>query len=156
MDYALYCRGEDYNKNNFELDFYNSDISTWSENKMRKELKKVDDFIMLYTTLSAAGSGKRVTDGKSARQDIFANIVLRSLLDKYSKSALVQDIQAVRSHWDTWMAANKVKFIDNAEDSRRSYVIPTTFNIVIQDFLADLISILIYPLLIKPLSHENK
>lgn len=138
MDYALYCRGEDYNKNNFELDFYNSDISTWSENKMRKELKKVDDFISLYITLSAAGNGERVTDGKSARQDIFANIVLRSLLDKYSKSALIQNIQAVRSHWDTWMATNEVKFMDNAEDSRRSYVIPATFNTVIQDFLADL------------------
>tara|TARA_R110001592_G_scaffold46061_2_gene146902 strand:+ start:4009 stop:5286 length:1278 start_codon:yes stop_codon:yes gene_type:complete len=138
MDYALYCRGEDYNKNNLEMDFYNSEISTWSDNKMKKELKKVDDFITLYTTLSAAGNGERITDGKSARQDIFANIVLRSLLDKYSKSALITDIQAVRSHWDTWMATNEVKFMDNAEDSRRSYVIPTTFNIVIQDFLADL------------------
>lgn len=137
MDYALYCRGEDYNKNNLEMDFYNSEISTWSDNKMKKELKKVDDFITLYITLSAAGT-ERITDGKSARQDIFANIVLRSLLDKYSKSALITDIQAVRSHWDTWMATNEVKFMDNAEDSRRSYVIPTTFNIVIQDFLADL------------------
>ena len=44
----------------------------------------------------------------------------------------------MRSHWDTWMATNEVKFMDNAEDSRRSYVIPATFNTVIQDFLADL------------------
>ena len=149
MDYTLYCRGEDYNKNNLEMDFYNNEIAIWSENKMRKELKKVDDFIILYTTLSAAGNGERVTDGKSARQDIFANIVLRSILDKYSKSALIQNIQAVRSFWDSWMSTNEIKFIDSSQDPRRSYVIPATFNPVIKDFLSELDQYLKLPI-IKP------
>jgi|TARA_R110000824_G_scaffold374637_1_gene565211 hypothetical protein len=149
MDYTLYCRGEDYNKNNLEMDFYTKEIATWSENKMRKELKKVDDFITLYATLSAAGNGERVTDGKSARQDIFVNIVLRSILDKYSKSALIQNIQAVRSFWDSWMSTNEIKFIDSSQDPRRSYVIPATFNPVIKDFLSELDQYLKLPI-IKP------
>ncbi|HIK66890.1 MAG TPA: DUF262 domain-containing protein [Flavobacteriales bacterium] len=149
MDYTLYCRGEDYNKMNLEMDFYINDIATWSENKIRTELKKVDKFITLYNTLSAAGSAERITDKKSARQNIFVNIVLRSMLDKYSNSALIQDIQAVRSFWDTWMVDNQVKFMDDATDSRRSYVIPATFNVVIQEFLADLDQYLNLPA-IKP------
>ena len=149
MDYALYCRGEDYHKMNLEMDFYDNDITAWSDTKMKQELKKADDFITLYVTLSAAGNGVRITDGKSARQDICTNIVLRSMLDKYSKSALHQNIQAVRSHWDTWMSANEIKFIDNAQDSRRGYVIPATFNVVIQEFLADLDQYLNLPI-IKP------
>ena len=149
MDYTLYCRGEDYNKNNLELSFYTNVIATWSENKLKTELKNVDKFITLYTTLSAAGSCEKITNGKSARQDIFANIVLRSMLDKYSLSALIQDIQAIRSFWDSWMTTNELKFIDNAQDPRRSYVIPATFNPVIKDFLSELDQYLNLPI-IKP------
>jgi len=59
-------------------------------------------------------------------------------LEKYSHNALIGKSAEIRVFWDNWFATNETLFQDSAKDSRRSYVIPTTFNPIMQQFVSDL------------------
>ena len=155
MDYNYYKSSGQYNKNNNELAFYKETITTMSANKLKKELTEVRKFVELYDTIS--GLGDKLTDGKSARYDIFTNIVLRSLLEKYSHSALIGKSAEIRVFWDNWFATNETVFQDSAKDSRRSYVIPATFNPIMKQFVEELEkSIQLLPVLPGVTSSQRK
>lgn len=155
MDYNYYNAIKPYNKDGIELAFYHLEVmSKWTKNQLKTELGKVAQFVYLYDLLS--GQGDKLTDSKSARHSIFTNIVLRTMIDKHGYSSVCSKVREIRVFWDDWFIKNETVFLDNALDTRRMYVLPTTFNPIIKQFIEDLGKHIGLPILLPTVTQAQR